>query len=89
MNDANPKAANSSEMSGLEAAFSVQKKRRRGPKCGMGTLLDDLDDRDQKALLNVLDSRWTGEEIAEQLREAGYQMKGHTVQRHRRGECSC
>jgi hypothetical protein len=75
----------------LAAALSAQANRTPGPRCSVGVLLTTLDTNDTKALLAALalDSGIKGSEIAKALRDEGHHMKGHTVQRHRNGECGC
>ena len=73
----------------LAAALSAQAKRTPGPRCSVGLLLVTLDETDRKTLAGALSSSVPGSEIAAALRSEGYHMKGHTVQRHRNGECGC
>lgn len=78
-------------MGNLAAALTAQTTRIPGPKCSVGILLTELDDLDAKALTKALEpnSGFKGSDIASALRSEGYHMKGHTVQRHRNGECGC
>lgn len=73
----------------LAAAFAAHANQTPGPRCSVGLLFHTLDDIDAQALRNALASELKGSEIAAALRDEGHYMKGHTVQRHRNGECSC
>ena len=78
-------------MSKLAAALAAPKKIVRGPECAVKQILARVDDVDRKALENALrlDSGITGEQIASALRDENFNVKGHTVQRHRNGKCDC
>lgn len=59
-------------------------------RCGVAKVLTHLEGSDLEAVINALaDDSFTGESIAEALRDEGFQIMGQTVQRHRRGMCSC
>lgn len=76
-------------MSALAAALAEAKKPKAGPLCFFGRLLPTLDDVDRKALENALSSSMQGQQIAEVLTAQGHPVRGHTVQWHRTGRCSC
>jgi hypothetical protein len=74
----------------LAATLSAHANATRPTRCTVGILLvEKLDDIDAQALRNALDSDIGGEQIAAALREEGHDIQGQTVQRHRRGHCSC
>lgn len=75
----------------LAAALTAQSTRTRGPRCSLGVLITTLDDTDRKALIAALDpnSGVEGSVIASALSLEGHKIKGHTVRRHRNGECGC
>lgn len=59
-------------------------------RCSVAAILGKLEGQDRDALVVAIgDDRFTGEAIAQALRAEGHQVSGHTVQRHRRGRCSC
>lgn len=64
---------------------------RRGPRCSVHTLLRSLPDVESRALATMLDDNgWLGSDIAKVIRsEVGVTISGTTIQRHRRGDCSC
>ena len=66
---------------------------KKGPDCGVGKVfatLMETNTEDLAALYLMLgDARWTAEDISAELREAGWDIKGSTVARHRRGACRC
>ncbi len=78
-------------MSTLAAALAAVKPPAHGPACVFAVVLPTLDDIDRKALENALrlDSGIQGQQIADVLTAQGHPVRGHTVQRHRNGRCSC
>lgn len=64
---------------------------RRGPRCSVDTLLRSLPDEESRALAVMLaDDGWLGSNVAKVIRkEVGVSISGTTIQRHRRGDCSC
>ncbi len=58
--------------------------------CGIAKILQALDDADRQTLSGWLaDGVYQGEALARRLTSAGHPVKGDTVNRHRRGVCSC
>lgn len=78
-------------MSSIAASLAVNRPVVKGPSCTFAPLWQKLDAVDREALESALrpDSGITGQQIADVLTEQGHPMKGHTVQRHRNGRCSC
>ena len=78
-------------MSKLAAALAAPVRPNHGPYCALRVILATVDDVDRKALENALrlDSGITGEQTASALRDESFNVKGHTVQRHRNGKCDC
>lgn len=78
-------------MSLAEALQAGPKGSRRGPRCSVNTLLRSLPDVESRALAAMLDDDgWLGSDIAKVIRsEVDVSISGTTVQRHRRGDCSC
>jgi len=63
---------------------------RKGPACGLGRIIAQLDGENLAALYLMLDNPdWTGADIARALTDEGHDMKPAAVARHRRGECKC
>ncbi len=63
---------------------------RRGAKCVIGRILDDLPEKDREALIAALgDMRFKGSEIHRALLAEGYRTSYMTTLRHRRRECFC
>ena len=62
----------------------------RGPECGLGIVLEQLDDKTRKTLQAALDNPHApSTKISVALGELGHRTSSHVVQRHRRGECRC
>jgi len=76
-------------MSTLAAALAAQKPVGKGTRCGVGNLLEQLDDIDRQALLNALDSEMFSTDISRALYSEGHKIGGGTVARHRKRECNC
>jgi hypothetical protein len=58
--------------------------------CMVGDILDRLVDPERSDLLRAFaDNSLRGTIIAEVLTNRGHKISSHTVQRHRRGACSC
>lgn len=64
---------------------------RQGPVCSVGILIDDLSPEDSKELQLAFEDRSIpGTAILRALKARGHiKFTDHTIQRHRRGECSC
>ena len=78
-------------MSLAEALAAGPTAVRKGPRCSIGILMAGMS-RDDRAALNSAfdDPEWTSTSIGKMLDEhAGFKCSPHTVQRHRRGECTC
>lgn len=77
-------------MSKLAAALATPKPRNNGTPCFFARLIPTLDEIDRKALENAFTNpHMTGAYIAAILTEEGHPVRGHTVQWHRTGRCSC
>lgn len=76
-------------MSSLAAALAAQKPVGKGTRCGVGNVLDQLDDIDRKALLNALESDMFSTDISRALYSEGHKVGGSTIARHRKQECNC
>lgn len=73
----------------LAAALEQHKPTRKGPRCTMCDLTEQLDKRDMAALTAALaDETFTHAAIARALRAEGHKVSAITVGRHRKGECS-
>jgi hypothetical protein len=72
----------------LEAEHAAS---RKGPLCGMAVVYSKLDDDDRAALDSYLADREgvTTAAISRALTSEGHRVGKNTVERHRRGECSC
>lgn len=58
--------------------------------CTVGTILDDVDSDTREGLLKALANPGIkGTLITKALEGRGYRLSSHTLQRHRRGACSC
>lgn len=64
---------------------------RKGPPCGMFVLLGNLDKADAEVLREYLGDREkvTTAVIHRALLREGHRLGKNTIERHRRGECSC
>lgn len=72
----------------LERMKARSKPRRAA--CGVALIMDTLDADDLQALNEALaNDSVTGTAIAMELDNEGHPVAPTTVQRHRRGECSC
>ncbi|WP_152203650.1 hypothetical protein [Georgenia thermotolerans] len=86
-------------MSLLTATKTGPRHKPKGPKCGVGKVMESLAihaDADNEASIKLANlylilenPEWTGEEIAAEMREDGYDIQGPAVARHRRGACKC
>jgi len=78
-------------MVSLSEALQNPQKAQNGLPCTVGVLLKGLDSADKEALLAALgDPSVQGTWLARQITEnVGVNMKGVTIQRHRRGDCLC
>jgi hypothetical protein len=76
----------------LATALEAEKAAaRKGPPCGMSVLLARLDKADATTLVAYLADRdnVTTAVIHRALLAEGHQLGKNTIERHRRGECSC
>lgn len=63
---------------------------RKGPRCGVGLLLERLPEADRAGLLAAFaDPQATGPWISKILTENGHKISVCQIGRHRRGECAC
>lgn len=76
-------------MSGLANQDVMAK--RKGPRCGVTDLLNDMDDEDAATFQGWLDDPQVGHQvIADAVRAHTEAVLGsNTVGRHRRGQCVC
>lgn len=82
-----PQAASNTE-SILDEIIHGQEQRTQSP-CTVRSILEQLEDQ-AGSLQSALDTASvTGVAIADVLRRRGFKVSSHTVQRHRRGACSC
>lgn len=74
----------------LDLEAMRQKSKPARPRCTFGIVAEQLD-ADDLAVVDAAmsDPGITGTAIAEVLRGEGHDITATTVQRHRRGECSC
>lgn len=62
----------------------------RPSTCTMRAILEQLEDADRESLGKALaDPNVKGTVIAKVLKSRGHPLSSYTVQRHRRGGCSC
>lgn len=76
----------------LKGALDVgPTRKRKGPPCTVGVLLQALPETEADALADMLaDSAWQGTQIARLVtRETGVTVQGGIISRHRRGDCAC
>lgn len=72
----------------LADALKAETKAHHGPQCALCALLPELDKDDAAALTESLsDFKIHGTQIARALQREGYEVRSHTVTRHRRGDC--
>lgn len=76
-------------MGSLAAQLAEARNPMPGPRCSVAIITQGLDDVDRKALERTLASDLNSETISEVLQSAGLRVSGATLQRHRRGKCSC
>lgn len=63
---------------------------KKGPTCSVATLMGELSKDDAEALAEALATqRVPGTAIERALLREGHRMPAATIQRHRRGMCSC
>lgn len=75
---------------GLADELGALRPARMGVGCSVGYALAQMDDKERAATLDAFaDPRKQGTGIAEVLSNHGYEVNGRSIQRHRRGECSC
>jgi hypothetical protein len=77
-------------MSLLDDLTDPNFRTRKGPRCGVSLALIDMP-KDIAAKLNaaMANPHAPSTKIAEAAAELGYRIPADTVQRHRRGACSC
>lgn len=63
--------------------------RRTGPACAVATVLGSLEVDDAEDLRKALAGHYTGSAIGRALRDRGYAVSDYTINRHRRGDCTC
>ncbi len=74
----------------LDSLASPDYRPPRGPECGLGIVLKQLDDKTRKTLQAALDNPHApSTKISVALGELGHRTSSHVVQRHRRRECRC
>lgn len=60
------------------------------PRCSFGVILEALDEGDRASVVAALDDpSIPGTHVAKVLSSRGHPVKGDTVRRHGKGECSC
>lgn len=80
--------ATSTKKALLDEIRAAQEKK--GAECSVKILLDKLDASDRAAIEEAFgDPAIFGTSIAKVLKSRGYDVAGHTIQRHRRGGCTC
>lgn len=63
---------------------------RKGPRCGVGMLLERLDPDDREALITAMnDEMASAPFISRILVDNGYRITTNQIARHRRRECQC
>jgi hypothetical protein len=73
----------------LVKALKDQKVTRKGPRCFICQLLDDLPKEDSDALVAALDDgTYTSAAIGRAIRSEGYTINDVTVIRHRKRDCA-
>ena len=77
-------------MSLANALRNIPEAQHRHRKCGVGVLLDTLNTDDSTALAEALaNPDLTGSSIAHVLKNGGHRISANTLNRHRRGDCTC
>lgn len=73
---------------GLATALEENRGIRKGPRCSVCVLREELSPEDRDALDAALaDSTFTAAGISRALKAEGFDVLSHTLQRHRRSEC--
>jgi hypothetical protein len=73
----------------LDEILEVQEAGRTGG-CTIKSIHEVMEEPDKSAFAEILlNPSVTGAAIAAVLKRRGYMISSHTVQRHRRGVCSC
>lgn len=59
--------------------------------CKVRTIADELDEKDRKIFTEAINNTeaWLAKTLAKELTKRGLKIVGETIQKHRRGECSC
>ena len=76
-------------MSLAEELAAAKAEHRVGTRCGMGLLIDELGDEGGELVAALADGSYAGSLIGGVLRNRGHKIGDSTVQRHRKGKCSC
>lgn len=75
---------------GLLDDIEAECRPAKGPVCGVVAILAALDATDRKVVQAALeDPAKSHAGIARALTRNGHSVKGGTISRHRKGECSC
>lgn len=79
-----------STVNALDELRKMQATKQRGAKCTLGIVARTLSKEDNAALNEALrDELIDSTTISVWMDRKGYDLKRHTVARHRRGECRC
>lgn len=64
---------------------------RRRYTCRVRTVLEELDESDQKILEDALadKDKWTNNSLAKELKKRGIDLKSESMRKHRDGLCQC
>jgi len=74
----------------LDELRKLQSSKQRGAKCTLGQLIKTMGEEDVHAINEAMaDVMIDSNTISVWLSNRGYQIKRHTVARHRRKECRC
>lgn len=78
-------------MGNLKAALDALPRTKKGPRCGVATLVAALSKEDAKELQEALRSDQIQSAALAQALSKAYrsELTQHTIARHRRGHCSC
>ncbi len=73
----------------LEELEEVASESHIGGKCTVRELLETMPPEDAEAFSVALASGYKGTHIAKAMKNRKYNISSYTIQRHRRGGCSC
>lgn len=62
---------------------------RRGPRCSIAEMLDELNGDDATAVREALAGKVGASDLSSILRANGHRIMPQTIRRHRRDLCSC